>query len=114
MNMLRPSEEIYIKTAERLMEPERCTRHGREYAPLWGCPLCEEEEQIKDTAARASLRARYYRTEYTTLAIHDDNDIGEPTEGSPVVALFWTVYLLALALVGWAIGYKLELWGYPL
>jgi hypothetical protein len=113
--MLRPSEEIYIKTAERLLEPERCTRHGREYAPLWGCPLCEEEEQRKDSAARASQRARYYRTEYTTLAIHDDNDIGEPEEkGSTLVILFMSCLWLVTGFAIWGIGWYFGLWGYSL
>jgi hypothetical protein len=113
--MIRPSEEqIYIKTAERLMEPERCNKHGREYAPLWGCPLCEEEEQIKDSAARASLRARYYRTEYTTLAIHDDDDIGEPEEGNTVQWLFLACTVIVGGFAIWCAGYLLNLWRFPL
>jgi hypothetical protein len=110
--MLRPSEEIYIKTAERLLEPERCTRHGREYAPLWGCPLCEEEEARKDTAARASQRARYYRTEYTTLAIHDD--IGEPEEGNTVQWLFLACAVIVGGFAIWCAGYLLNIWRFSL
>jgi hypothetical protein len=62
-------------------------------------------------STRQKREARPYPEEISTpLAIHDD--IEEPDEGGPVVALFWAVYLLALAMVGWGIGWKLGFWRY--
>lgn len=132
--MIRPVEK------SGLTEPiplERCIRHRTEFVPILGCPFCELEEEKKSKAARISGRARFYGlTDVSFPPPPDDRNLtslhhycdGDEEEGEPrqmmlpvpgpvpfgVTLLIAAVVFLGALLAGWMLGYKLNLWGYPL
>lgn len=87
---------------------ERYNQHGREY-PVWmDCPVCTQE---RNDAARAEHFTARMKEGENLLRLVDFEEEPEPDmQGS---AIFWTLYAVGLALVGWCVGYWRNWWHFP-